>query len=80
VEKKNKMADEIKMTAKNEFSRAQSIYANQLKIGICKIRKYKTVVGSAILNHSSILKFGKKVTSTIFFYELMFSNPKFQMI
>jgi hypothetical protein len=34
---------------------------------LCKTRKYKTVVGGVILDYSSILKFGKKVTSTIFF-------------
>jgi hypothetical protein len=33
---------------------------------LCKTRMYKTVVGGAILNYSSILKFGKKVTCTIF--------------
>jgi hypothetical protein len=30
---------------------------------LCKTRKYKTVVGGAILNDSSILKFWKKATS-----------------
>jgi hypothetical protein len=34
---------------------------------LCKTWKYKTVVGGAILNNSSILQFRKKVTSTIFF-------------
>jgi hypothetical protein len=34
---------------------------------LCKTWKNKTVVGGAILNYSSILKFWKKVTSTIFF-------------
>jgi hypothetical protein len=47
---------------------------------LCSTRKYKTVVGGAILNCSSILKFGKQLLSQYFFYELMFSNPKFQMI
>jgi hypothetical protein len=45
----------------------------------CKSQQYKTVAGGAILKYSS-LKFCKKVTSTIFFYELIFPNPKFQMI
>jgi hypothetical protein len=47
---------------------------------LCKSWKYKTVAGGAILNWSAILNFWKKITSTIFFYELMFPNPKFQMI
>jgi hypothetical protein len=34
---------------------------------LCKTRKYTTVVGGAILNFSAILKFSKKVTSTIYF-------------
>jgi hypothetical protein len=33
---------------------------------VCKTRKYKTVLGGAILNYSAILKFCKKITSTIF--------------
>jgi hypothetical protein len=33
---------------------------------LCKTRKYKTVVGGAILNYSFILKFKKKVASTVF--------------
>jgi hypothetical protein len=51
---------------------------NSVEKWLYKTRKYKTVVGGAILNHSSILKFWKNIISTIFFYELMFSNPKFQ--
>jgi hypothetical protein len=34
---------------------------------LCNTRKYKTVAGGAIFNHS-ILKFGKTNTFTIFFF------------
>jgi hypothetical protein len=41
-----------------------------------RTRKYKTVVGGAILNYSSILKLWKKVTSTIFFLWFDVSKSK----
>jgi hypothetical protein len=39
---------------------------------LCKSWNYKTIAGGAILNYSAILKFWKKVTSTIFFMNWCF--------
>jgi hypothetical protein len=47
---------------------------------LCNTRKYISVACGAILNYSSILKFWKNVLLQYFFYELMFLNPKFQLI
>jgi hypothetical protein len=44
----------------------------------CKSQKYKTVAGGAILKYSPILKFCKKVTSTIFFMNWYFQIQSFK--
>jgi hypothetical protein len=59
------------------FASPKWLYMLKLAVEwLCKTRKYKTMAGGAILIYSPMLKFWKKVTSTIFFLWIDVSKSK----
>jgi hypothetical protein len=58
----------LKLMKVPDFASPKSVYMlKSVEKRLSKTRKYKTVIGGAILIYSSILDFWKKVTSTIIF-------------